>query len=51
MSNSGELSKPEWSEILRGLGATMAERYDRLIKPIGLQHPSLDPVKMPDVWK
>lgn len=46
-----KLSEPERTEIMRGLGSTMAEMYDRLIKPIGLQHPSLDPVKTPDAWK
>lgn len=46
-----KLSEPERTEMMRGLGFTMAEMYDRLIKPIGLQHPSLDPVKTPDAWK
>ena len=46
-----KLSEPERTEIMRGLGATMAEMYDRLIRPIGLQHPSLDPVTTPDAWK
>ena len=46
-----KLSEPERTEIMRGLGATMAEMYDRLIRPIGLQHPGLDPVMTPDAWK
>lgn len=37
-----KLSEPERTDIMRGLGFTMAEMYDRLIKPIGLQYPGLD---------
>lgn len=46
-----KLSEPERTELMRGLGSTMAVLYERLIEPIGIQHPSLDPVKTPDAWK
>lgn len=45
-----KLSEPERTELMRGLGSTMAEMYERLIDPIGRQHPSLDPVKTQDAW-
>ena len=46
-----KLGEPERTEMMRGLGCTMAEMYQRLIQPIGLQHASLDPVRTPDAWK
>lgn len=42
-----KLNEPERTEIMRGLGSTMGEMYDRLIKPIALQHPRLDPLATP----
>jgi len=46
-----KLGEPERTELMRGLGSTMAEMYDRLIKPIGLQHPALDPVQTSNAWE
>jgi hypothetical protein len=43
-----KLSEPERTDIMRGLGSTMWELHDRLVRPIGLQHPSLDPFSTPE---